>query len=167
MDDCDGIMTGEEGVNLLKAATDPTFRTVGWASTSKCKIPGTDEVVPDSFDFNGSVVIATNISGAIRGKAAQHQAAIKSRCVCWKMNYTSKEEQFAYVFHLIMDRDYLGSDPETAISWDQKIELLRFIMSNLSKCLRLDLRKPQHIARVMLKKPRAWQNHALKFLTVE
>lgn len=167
MDDCDGIMTGEEGVNLLKAATDPTFRNVGWASTAKVKIPGTDIEVPDSFDFNGTIIIATNIRGSIRGKAAQHQAAIKSRCVSWKMNYDSKEEQFAYIFHLVVDKDYLDSNPETAITWDQKIDLLRFIMSNLSQCARLDLRKPQHIARVMMKKPNAWQNHARRFLEAE
>jgi hypothetical protein len=167
MDDCDGIMTGEEGVNLLKAATDPTFRNVGWASTAVIKIPGTDEIVPQSFDFNGSIVIATNIRGSIRGKAAQHQEAIKSRCVSWKMSYNSKEEQFAYIYHLVIDKNYLESNPETAITWDQKIEMLKFIMANLSTCARLDLRKPQHIARVMLKKPNAWQNHARKFLQAE
>jgi Cdc6-like AAA superfamily ATPase len=167
MDDCDGIMTGEEGVNLLKAATDPTFRNVGWASTAVVKIPGTDEIVPASFIFNGSIVIATNIRASIRGKAAQHQEAIKSRCVSWKMNYLSKDEQFAYIYHLVVDKNYLDSNPETAITWDQKIEMLRFIMSNLSTCARLDLRKPQHIARVMLKKPNAWQNHAKRFLESE
>ena len=167
MDDCDGLMTGEEGANLLKAATDPTFRNVGWASTAKVIVPGTDIEVPATFDFNGSIVIATNIRGPQRGKAAQHQAAIKSRCISWKMNYESKEEQFAYIFHLIVDKDYLAADPETAITCDQKVDLLRFIMSNLSECSRLDLRKPQHIARVMMKKPNAWQNHARRFLAAE
>jgi len=167
LDDCDGLMTGEEGVNLLKAATDPTFRNVGWASSAKCKIPGTDIEVPSSFDFNGSIVIATNIRGNQRGKAAQHQAAIKSRCVSWKMNYDTKEQQFAYIYHLVIDKDYLASDPETAITWSQKIDLLRYIMSNLSQCTSLDLRKPQHIARVMMKKPTAWQNHARRFLEAE
>ncbi len=168
MDDCDGIMANEEGINLLKAATDPTFRTVGWSSSATAKIPGTDIVVPKSFEFNGSVAIATNVRQA-RGntKMAQHMNAIRSRTVSWKMNYDSKEEQFAYIFHLVVDKNYLESDPETRITWNQKIDLLRFIMSNLSIAGNLDLRKPQHIARVIRAKPTNWQNHARRFLETE
>lgn len=168
MDDCDGIMASEEGINLLKAATDPTFRSVGWASSATAKIPGTDIVVPKSFDFNGSIVIATNVRQANgKSKMAQHMDAIRSRCVSWKMNYDSKAEQFAYIFHLVIDKNYLDSDPETALTWAQKIDLLRFIMSNLSVSSKLDLRKPQHIARVIRAKPANWQNHARRFLETE
>jgi hypothetical protein len=164
IDDCDAVMTDEDGLNILKAATDSTFRTVGWASTrSGVKLP-TGEEVPDEYQFNGSVIIATNVRQGIRGKAAQHFAALRSRCVSWQLNYDSKEEQFAYIFHLIVDKNYLDSNPETTLDWAQKIELLRFIISNLSIVDRLDLRKPQHIARVMRAKPTNWQNHARRFL---
>lgn len=168
MDDCDGLMTNEEGINLLKAATDPTFRTVGWGSSATAKIPGTDIVVPKQFDFNGSVVIATNIRHAVgKSKAAQHMDAIRSRTVSWKMNYDSKAEQFAYIFHLVVDKNYLSADADTTLTAQQQVELLRFIMSNLSLATRLDLRKPQHIARVMRAKPANWQNHARRFLETE
>ena len=164
LDDCDGVMTNEQGLNILKGATDATFRTIGWNTTaSGVKLP-TGEEVPDEYQFNGSVVIATNVRQAVRGKAAQHFAAINSRCVPWQLNYNTKEEQFAYMFHLIVDKDYLDVAKETTLTWPQKIELIRFIMSNLSITNRLDLRKPQHIARVMRAKPNNWQNHALKFL---
>jgi hypothetical protein len=166
MDDCDGLMANETGLNLLKAATDGTFRQIGWNSPSAVKIPGTDIIVPNNFEFNGSVVIATNIRGAQTGKTAQHQAAIKSRCVSWKMNYDSKEEQFAYVFHMIVNEDYLDSQADTQITWAQKIDLLKFIQTNLSICPALDLRKPQHIARVIKTKTN-WQNHARRFLETQ
>ena len=164
VDDCDAVMTSEDGLNVLKAATDSTFRTVGWA-TSKAgvKLPSGEEV-PDEYEFNGSVIIATNVQQSTRGKSAQHFAALRSRSVTWQMNYDSKEEQFAYIFHLIVDKNYLDAVEETTLTWSQKIELIRFIMSNLSITDRLDLRKPQHIARVMRAKPANWQNHARRFL---
>lgn len=164
MDDCDGLMSNETSLNLIKAATDPTFRQIGWNSPCDVKIPGTDQVIPRNFEFNGSVVIATNVRGAIKGKIAQHLAAVKSRCVSWRMDYDSKEEQFAYVFHMIVTENYLDADPDTCLTWAQKIDLIKFIQSNLSICPALDLRKPQHIARVMAKKPTNWQNHARRFL---
>ena len=93
--------------------------------------------------------------------------AIRSRCVAWKMNYDTKAEQFAYIFHLVVDKNYLDQDPETALTWAQKIDLLKFIMSNLSIATGLDLRKPQHIARVIRAKPNNWQNHARRFLETQ
>jgi len=164
VDDCDAVMTSEDGLNVLKAATDSTFRKVGWA-TSKAgvKLPNGEEV-PDEYEFNGTVIIATNVQQSIRGKSAQHFAALRSRSVTWQMNYDSKEEQFAYIFHLIVDKNYLDATEETALTWAQKIDLIKFIMSNLSIADRLDLRKPQHIARVMRAKPNNWQNHARRFL---
>jgi Cdc6-like AAA superfamily ATPase len=166
LDDCDGVMSNEEGLNLLKAATDPTFRKIGWTSSSVVKLPdGT--IIPSDFEFNGSVIIATNVRNSTRGKAAQHFAAIKSRCVSWAMNYDSVIDQFAYIYHLVIDKNYLDADAETALTWAQKVELLKFIVSNLSQCNGLDLRKPQHIARVIKNKPNNWQNHARRFLTAE
>lgn len=164
IDDCDAVMTDEDGLNILKAATDSTFRSVGWASSrAGVKLPNGEEV-PDEFTFNGSVIIATNVRQAMKGKAGQHFAALRSRCVSWQLNYDSKEEQFAYIFHLIVDKNYLDANKETKLTLDQKVDLLKFIMANLSIAERLDLRKPQHIARVMKAKPNNWQNHARKFL---
>jgi hypothetical protein len=164
LDDCDAVMSSEDGQNVLKGATDASFRTVGWSTTGAgLKLPS-GEAVPDEFEFNGSVLIATNVRQAVRGKSAQHFAAIASRCTPWKLNYDTKEEQFAYIFHLIVDKDYLDVSEDTTLTWTQKIDLIRFIMSNLSIVNRLDLRKPQHIARIMRARPNGWQNQALRFL---
>jgi Cdc6-like AAA superfamily ATPase len=163
IDDCDAVLTSEDGLNVLKAATDPTFRTVGWTtSKSGVRLPNGEEV-PDQYEFNGSVIIATNVRQSIKGKSAQHFAALRSRCPGWALTFNSREEQFAYIVHLIVNKNYLDRSPETQLTWAQKIELIKFIMSNLSQVETLDLRKPQHIAKVMRHKAN-WQNHALKFL---
>mgnify|MGYP003638663488 CR=1 FL=1 len=168
LDDCDGIMASEEGINLLKAATDATFRNVGWSSRAQIKVPGTDEVVPQQFDFNGSIIIGTNVRQA-RGnsKMAQHMDAIRSRCVAWPMRYETPTERFAYIYHLVVDKNYLDADVETKITDTQQAELLRFIWTNLGITNKLDLRHPQKIARVMLAKPGKWQNQARRFLETE
>ena len=66
--------------------------------------------------------------------------------------------------HENLDRNYLDADPQTRLDPEQKVELLNFIQNNLVNCPGLDLRKPQHIARVILNKPGRWHNHARRFL---
>lgn len=163
VDDCDSVLTSEDGLNILKAVTDPTFRTVGWNTTaSAVKLPNGEDV-PSEFEFNGNVIIATNVRQATRGKTAQHFAALKSRCPGWGLNFDNIEDQFAYIVHLILDKNYLNNESETSLTDEQTIELIKFMMSNLSSTSRLDLRKPQHIAKVIKNKAN-WHNHALKFL---
>ena len=68
---------------------------------------------------------------------------------------------------MIVNEDYLDAAEDTKITWAQKIELLKFIQTNLSICPQLDLRKPQHIAKVIKAKPNNWQNHARRFLETQ
>jgi hypothetical protein len=164
IDDCDGVLSSEDGLNILKAATDPTFRNVGWSTTAaSVKLPNGD-LVPDEFEFNGTLIICTNVRQAMRGKVGQHFTALKSRCPGWSLNFATVHDQFAYIVHLIVDRKYLDSANETKLTDKQKIDLISFMYSNLDVVQRLDLRKPQHIAKVIKHKPN-WHNHALKFLT--
>ena len=65
---------------------------------------------------------------------------------------------------MIIDKDYLSNDPDTQISEEEKVELLKFLLENLDIPRRLDLRLPQHIARTMKVKPNNWQRQARRFL---
>jgi hypothetical protein len=164
IDDCDGVLSSEDGLNILKAATDPTFRNVGWSTTAApVKLPNGDNV-PDEFEFNGNLIICTNVRQAVRGKVGQHFTALKSRCPGWALNFPTVSDQFAYVVHLIVDRKYLDNSADTMLTDSQKIDLINFIYNNLDCVQRLDLRKPQHIAKVIKHKTN-WHNHARKFLT--
>ncbi len=165
LDDCDGIIANETGLNLLKGATDPTYRQVGWASTQDLRNPLDGQPLPNNFEFNGTVIISTNVRLATgRGRIANHMDALRSRSAPFSLNLESREDQYAQIFHMIVMKDYLMLEVETQLSEEGKIELLKFLLENLDVPRRLDLRLPQHIARVMKAKPDKWQRQARRFL---
>jgi Cdc6-like AAA superfamily ATPase len=165
LDDCDGIIANETGLNLLKGATDPTYRQVGWASTQQIKNPITGKPLPDTFDFNGTVIICTNVRFASgKGRIANHMDALRSRSAPFSLALDSREDQYAQIFHMIVNKDYLNTDIDTQLSEMQKVDLLKFLLDNLDVPRRLDLRLPQHIARAIKAKPDNWQRQARRFL---
>lgn len=165
LDDCDGIIANETGLNLLKGATDPTYRQVGWASTQDLRNPLDGQTLPNSFDFNGTVIISTNVRLATgRGRIANHIDALRSRSAPFALNLESREDQYAQIFHMVVEKDYLIQEAETQLTDEQKVELLKFLLENLDIPRRLDLRLPQHIARTIKSKPNNWQRQARRFL---
>lgn len=165
LDDCDGITNNETGLNLLKGATDPTYRQVGWASTKDLRNPFDSQPLPNSFDFNGTVIISTNVRLASgRSRIANHIDALRSRSAPFSLTLDSREDQYAQIFHMVVEKDYLMQEPDTQLTDEQKVELLKFLLENLDVPRRLDLRLPQHIARTMKSKPGNWQRQARHFL---
>ena len=165
LDDCDGIIKDETGLNLLKAATDPTYRQMGWASTKDLRNPLDGHPMPSQFEFNGTVIISTNVRLTTgRGRIANHMDALRSRTAPFALSLESREDQYAQIFHMVIEKDYLSRDLETVISNEQKVALLKFLLVNLDVPRRLDLRLPQHIARAMRVKPNSWQRQAKRFL---
>ena len=165
LDDCDGIITQETGLNLLKAATDNSFRQVGWASSNEIFNPVTKESIPSSFEFNGRVIITTNIRPVVgKSRLANHMDAIRSRAAAFSFNLNNTDEQLAQIFYMILEKNYLASSDESNISSTEKIDLLRFLVKNLKVARRLDLRLPQIIAREIKGKKDNWERRALRLL---
>lgn len=165
LDDCDGIIKDETGINLLKGATDPTFRWVGWSSTREIRNPLDGQPLPDQFEFNGTIIISTNVQLAVgKGRLANHMDALRSRTAPFKYRLDKREDQYAQIFHMVIEKDYLAADADTHLSDEQKVELMKFLLENLDTPRRLDLRLPQHIARAMLANPVTWQRQARRFL---
>lgn len=165
LDDCDGIYLNETGLNLLKAAMDNTFGQVGWASSQDLSHPITKQPIPNKFSFEGTLIISTNIKLASgRSRIANHVDAIRSRAISCALDFVTKEEQFAQVFYMLVDNDYLATDEATAITKDEKMELLAFLYVHLVKIRRLDLRLPQTLAREIKNKKENWQRRALRII---
>lgn len=164
LDDCDGILTNETGLNLVKAASDAKFRRVGWHSSVQIRTPS-GKSVPNSFEFNGSLVVITNVRLAQgRGRQSNHWDAIRSRMPGFHMNLEDRSDQYAQIFYAVTELDYLNSQPETQISDDQKRLLLKFFFENLDRPRRLDLRLPETVAREMLSRPEGWQRRCQRIL---
>lgn len=162
LDDCDTILSSEIGLNMIKAATDETFREIRFDSTYNLK--GITENIPNHFDYNGTIIITTNITPHTgRGKLAQHMNAIRSRCVSFALASENNMDAYAHLFHLIYNHDMLGQQ-FPSLKWDQKIDILKFLLENIDDVRMLDLRKPIHIVQTMLKHPKEWRSKARRIL---
>ncbi len=165
LDDCDAILANEIGLSIIKGATDDYTKTVSWATTQTIICPITQETVPSSFKFEGTMIILTNIShtkGASR--RAEHYKAITSRLVPVELRYNSIQEQFAQIFYMVYELDYLNTRSETQITWAQKIELLEFLAGNLSIVSNIDLRLPEQLARIVKNNPLTWHSQARRIM---
>jgi len=156
IDDCDGILQNETGLNILKAATDPKFRDVGWNTSTLMSNIG----IPTKFTFSGTIIITTNVALA-RGKSrmANHWDAIRSRCAPFMLALEHREEQFAQMFYMMTETDYLKK-----LNQDTKAELLKFFLDNLDRPRRIDLRLPEIIAKELTSGKSNWQGRARRIL---
>jgi hypothetical protein len=160
IDDCDAILRDENGVNVLKAVMDDKCRIVSWNTKSEIRTLDGMGIVPKTFEFLGTVVVCTNIDYQRRntGKMADHFAAILSRTEQMQIDYKTKDSQFAYVAHLVINVDYLENmDKTRGLTAQQKVDLLKFIMTNRSKYTRIDARVPEKLARIMKAEPDDWK----------
>ena len=165
LDDCDAILANEIGLNILKGATDEAFKTVSWATTQTITCPITQEIVPPSFEFNGTVIISTNITHTKgTSRRAEHYKGITSRLVPCEMKHNTIQDQFAKVFYMIYELDYLNTRAETRITWAQKVELLEFLAGNLTLASKLDLRLPEQLARIIKNNPLTWHGQARRIM---
>lgn len=163
IDDCDAILRDENGVNVLKAVMDDKCRIVSWNTKSEIKTLDGTGIVPKTFEFLGTVVVCTNIDYQRRstGKMADHFAAILSRTEQMQIDYKTKDSQFAYIAHLIINVNYLENmDKTSGLTPQQKVDMLRFIMSNRSKYTRIDARVPEKLARIIKAEPDDWKSLA-------
>ena len=165
LDDCDAILANEIGLSLIKGATDDYTKTVSWATTQTIICPITKEIVPPSFKFEGTMIIATNITHSKgTSRRAEHYNAITNRLVAVEMKYNSIQDQFAQVFYMVYELDYLNTRAETRITWAQKVELLEFLAGNLGLVSKLDLRLPEQLARIIKNNPLTWHGQARRIM---
>lgn len=160
IDDCDAILRDENGVNVLKAVMDDKCRIVSWNTKSDIKTLDGKGIVPKTFEFKGTVLVCTNIDYERRttGKMADHFAAILSRTEQMQIDYKTKDAQFAYIAHLMINVNYLENSSKTeGLTSQQKVDLLKFVMANRSKYTRIDARVPEKLARLIKAEPDDWR----------
>lgn len=164
LDDCDGVLTNEIGLNIVKAATDNKFRRVGWHSSVGIKSPS-GKSIPSTFEFNGSLLVITNVRLASgKGRMSNHWDALRSRMPGFHLALDNRSDQYAQIFYAMTELDYLSASPETKLDEEQKITLLKFFVENLDLPRRLDLRMPEAIAREMKSRSENWQRRARRIL---
>ena len=146
LDDCDGILFGELALNLLKGALDSgKRRKINWnADSHKLR----NEGVPDSFDFEGSVIFITNlkfdamINGGRLGKVKDHLEAILSRCHYLDLTLDTMRDKMLRIKQIVQD----GMLEKYGFSEEEKDTVVKFIDDNRAKLREVSLRMVLKIA---------------------
>ena len=143
LDDCDSILFDDVALNILKAALDSSKkRYISWNTESRVLA---NEGVPDRFEFQGSVIMITNIKfDYVKSKKLQdHLAAIMSRCHYLDLTMDTVRDRMLRCKQVLaegnMMRDYGFNDEE------QK-EIMDFMFDNQKNLNEISLRMITKIA---------------------
>lgn len=138
-DDADAIFFDDVSLNILKAVCDTTERRrVSWLSEAKFVDEESGELVPRSFDFDGTVIFISNYDFDAmidKGhKLAPHLQAIISRSHYIDLAMKSRRDYLVRIRQVIMQGllDHL--------TLDEKVDVMTFIEAYADNLRELSLR---------------------------
>lgn len=158
-DDCDSVFMDDLALNILKAALDSSkTRKICWNSDSRLL---KEEGIPNTFNFNGSVIFITNIKfDNIRSKRLQdHLAALQSRCHFLDLTIDTTRDMILRIKQV--DRDAPGGLFSDYRFQNNEGELiLAYMEENKNKLHELSIRMTLKIADLVKLSPNNWKNLA-------
>ena len=137
-DDCD-IWEDQDAINVLKGALDSgKTRRISWNKDSRLL---REEGIPNSFNFNGSIIFITNKSFDAKkaGKMQPHLDALQSRCHFLDLTVDSERDKMLRIKQVHRDADG-GLFAEYDFSQEQTDEIMSFIDTNCNKLREVSLR---------------------------
>jgi hypothetical protein len=144
-------------LNILKAALDSgKRRKIFWNSDSSML---RREGIPDSFEFNGSVIFITNINfGSLKSKKLQdHLEALQSRCHFLDLTIDTVRDKMLRIKQVHRDaegglfKDYNFGDETTGDT------ILDFMWDNKDRLREISLRMSLKIADLIKISPTNWK----------
>lgn len=138
-DDADAIFFDDVSLNLLKAVCDTTERRrVSWLSEGKLVDDDSAELIPRSFDFEGTVIFISNYDFDAmidKGhKLAPHLQALVSRAHYIDLAMKSRRD------YLVRIRQVIKQGLLSHLTADQRSDVIAFIEGNHEKLRELSLR---------------------------
>jgi hypothetical protein len=156
-DDCD-VWEDQDALNVLKGALDSgKTRRISWNKDSRLL---KDEGVPNTFNFNGSVIFITNLNFADRrsNKIKAHLEALQSRCHYLDLTIDTQRDKILRIKQVHRDADGgLFSDYDFDDAQSQMV--LDFMWDNQDKLRETSLRMALKIADLVKISPN-WRNLA-------
>ncbi len=151
-DDADAIMYDDVALNLLKACCDTTDRRrVSWRSEAKFIDEETAEIIPSTFDFNGTVIFITNLDmdGMVdKGhKIAPHLEALISRSHYIDLSLKTRRD------YLIRIRQVIEDGMLDNLSVEERADVISFIEIHSDSLRELSLRIAIKIANLRRSNP--------------
>lgn len=137
-DDCD-IWEDQDAVNVLKGALDSgKTRRISWNKDSRIL---REEGIPNSFNFNGSIIFITNktFDNKKASKMQPHLDALQSRCHFLDLTVDSERDKMLRIKQVHRDADG-GLFADYDFTQEQTDEIMSFIWDNHNKLREVSLR---------------------------
>ncbi len=137
-DDCD-IWEDQDAINVLKGALDSgKTRRISWNKDSRLL---REEGVPNSFNFNGSIIFITNktFDSKKASKIQPHLDALQSRCHFLDLTVNTERDKMLRIKQVHRDADG-GLFADYDFTEEQTDEIMNFIADNHSKLREVSLR---------------------------
>ena len=149
-DDADSVFADETALNLLKGALDTTKkRTISWRS-EKAFEDATGGEIPQSFDFDGSVIFVTNLNFqravASNNRLAPHMEALMSRSFYLDLNLTTTRELIVRIQSVVKHSSILST---MGLSKTAQKTIMAYIVENTTRLRELSLRSVIKLGTIM------------------
>lgn len=157
-DDCDGVLFDEECLNLLKAALNSgDKRRINWNKESR--VLATEDI-PDSFDFEASIIFLSNVDFertiAKGSRIAAHLEAIMSRCHYLDLEIGSLRDKLLRIKQIVRD----GMLTPYTFSPAEEKAVLDFVIDNAEYLREVSLRMVKKVADFAKADPKGWMEMA-------
>ena len=153
-DDCDSILLDDVSLNLLKGALDSgKKRKISWLSESSTL---RREGIPDSFNFNGSVIFITNLKfdKMKSQKLRDHLDALQSRCHYLDLTLDTMRDKIMRIKQIAKDGELFAEyDFEQCV----QDEIIDFMTENKNRFREMSLRMAIKIADLRKSFPLKWK----------
>lgn len=153
-DDCDSVLLDDTSLNLLKGALDSgKKRKISWLGDSHML---RREGVPNTFNFEGSVIFITNLKfdKMKSQKLRDHLDALQSRCHYLDLTLDTMRDKVLRIKQIAGDgllfQDYTFNDVE-------QLEILDFMEENKNKFREMSLRMAIKVADLKKSFPLKWK----------
>ena len=143
-DDCD-VWEDQDALNVLKGALDSgKTRRISWNKDSRIL---REEGIPNTFNFNGSVIFITNLNFSDRrsAKIKAHLEALQSRCHYLDLTINSERDKMLRIKQVHRDADG-GLFADYDFTQEQSDEVMSYMWDNHSKLREVSLRMALKIA---------------------
>ena len=157
-DDCD-VWEDQDALNVLKGALDSgKTRRISWNKDSRIL---REEGVPNTFNFNGSVIFITNLNFNDRrsAKIKAHLEALQSRCHYLDLTINSERDKMLRIKQVHRDADG-GLFADYDFTTEQSDSIMEFMWDNHNKLREVSLRMALKIADLVKISSGNWRNLA-------
>ena len=157
-DDCD-VWEDQDALNVLKGALDSgKTRRISWNKDSRIL---REEGIPNTFNFNGSVIFITNLNFSDKrsNKIKAHLDALQSRCHYLDLTIDTERDKMLRIKQVHRDADG-GLFADYDFTQEQSDTVVEFMWDNHTKLREVSLRMALKVADLVKISPNNWRELA-------